>query len=250
MSELCGRAERRIAGLVTRAANTAGVSALASAGAPYAPILLAAGRGQRLGGRGKALVQLAGRSFLERCLDTYRTAATRVHLTAPVVVIGRGDTQIEAHLGALGMEFRNGAGPPHLVTNPDPDRGQTSSLQCGLAAVTGSVAGLLIWPIDHPLVEPGDLVALVEAARKAPDAPVVLPSHGGRAGHPALVAASLVEEILALDPRAPLHAVLRPRRPETVFVERAGPGVVLDLDTPEDLDRATALLADPPAAIP
>jgi GTP:adenosylcobinamide-phosphate guanylyltransferase len=45
---------------------------------PYVAIVLAGGRGTRLGGRDKAAVEVAGRSLLERALSAVAGAATVV----------------------------------------------------------------------------------------------------------------------------------------------------------------------------
>ncbi len=206
----------------------------------YIPLILAAGRGQRMGGRPKALLQIAGRTTLSRCLDTCHAARQLAPVGQPVVVLGHGRLHVAAHHSTLRFANDGVTTEPRYVTNPEPDRGQTSSVQVALAAARerAAMAGVLIWPVDHPFVQATDLAALVEEAGAHSEARVVLPSHAGRAGHPALVTTALADAILALPPEAPLRQLIRAERPTTRFVERQHPGVTLDLDTPEDLERA------------
>jgi len=209
------------------------------AGESFVPVILAAGRGSRMGGP-KAVLDIAGKSALRRCLETCRRAAERVPLATPIVVSGHGGDRVRAELEQIGMDHL-------LVRNPDPDRGQTSSLQTGLAALPASASGWLTFPVDHPLAGAECLVALARAAAVSPSALVVLPSHKGRAGHPALIRRLLLPDILALGPDDPLRDLLRAHRAQTVFVTLPDRGILLDLDTPDDLAAAVEFLRQRPA---
>ncbi|MGD8396065.1 MAG: NTP transferase domain-containing protein [Candidatus Eiseniibacteriota bacterium] len=229
------------------------------------PLVLAAGRGRRMGGP-KALLELGGQTALARCLSTYAAARELLHATPTTPDAGCAALAPPLVVCAPELEADLAGRHPglHLVPNPAPDRGQTSSVQVGLAALargfplagatgqrttTGAArtdlrpTAILVHPVDHPLVRAIDVVALVAAAAHHPDAPVILPSHQQRAGHPALIRDLLWPAILALDADAPLHSVLRPHRERTQFVACDHPGVVTDLDTPGDLAAARALWA-------
>lgn len=199
------------------------MSRAAAAYPDLVPLVLAAGEGRRVGGN-KALLDLGGRPALARVLE----AAGAAGLGRPVVVLGHEAERVRALL----------PGHATAVVNPDPGRGQTSSVQVGLGAVPATASAVLVWPVDHALVTAGDVAALAAAARAHPEATVVLPSHGGRAGHPALVRRALFPAILALAPDEPLHAVVRAERARTHFVERPTDAVLRDLDTPADLAAA------------
>ncbi|MEJ2150463.1 MAG: nucleotidyltransferase family protein [Chloroflexota bacterium] len=205
--------------------------------AAYVPLILAAGAGRRIG-RPKALLDLDGRSALALCLEACRLAAKRVPLAPPVVVLGHGAGEVLASWPRTAI----GPGFAHPVHNPDPDRGRTSSLQAGLAHVSPAAPGILVFPVDQPLVTSDDIVALVRAADAHPDALVVLPSYGGHAGHPALVRTALRPPILALGPDQPLRDLLRAHRTRTIYVERPDPGVIMDIDEPADLEAAIGML--------
>ena len=84
-------------------------------------IVLAAGAALRLG-EPKALVDLAGRSFLSRVIDALSTGGT----SEIVVVVG------EPHAAAVRAAV---AGKPDVeaIENPDPSRVQLSSIQAVLA---------------------------------------------------------------------------------------------------------------------
>jgi CTP:molybdopterin cytidylyltransferase MocA len=196
------------------------------------PLVLAAGQGRRLGGN-KALLDLGGTPALNRIL----AAAGAAGLGRPIVVLGHEAERVRALFTPDEAD---------ATVNPDPERGQTSSAQVGIRAVPEDVRAVLVWPVDHPLVTAADLTALADGAGGHPEATVVLPSHGGRAGHPVLLRSSLFPSILALPPGAPLRDLVRSERPRTHFVERPTDGVLRDLDLPADLEAARRIVGGLP----
>ncbi len=192
------------------------------------PIVLAAGQGKRMGGN-KALLDLDGTPAIVRVLET----ASRAGVGPAIVVVGHEGDRVRALLDGMKAGV-----PPAIITNPEPERGQTSSVQVGLGAVPESAAAVLVWPVDHALVGADDVAALATGAREHSEATVVLPSHGGRTGHPVLLRRSLFAAILALRPDEPLHTVVRGERARTHFVERPTDAALRDLDTPGDLAAA------------
>jgi molybdenum cofactor cytidylyltransferase len=212
----------------------------ARSGEIIVPLILAGGRGERLGSN-KALIDVGGRPALQRVLET----AAEAGLAPPIVVLGFAADQVGRFLGELA------AAHPALrevrtVVNPAPERGQTSSVQVGLAAVPAEAEAVLLWPVDHPLVEADDLAAIRAGAAAHPECTVVLPSVGGRAGHPALLRRRLFSPILALETAQPLRDLVRSEQERTHFVALRNEALVRDIDTDADLAAARRQLS--PAA--
>lgn len=193
---------------------------------PLAACVLAAGASRRMG-TPKALLQVAGVTYVERLLGTYRSAGV-----APCWVVGRAeDTTLEALCAAHGAR---------LLVNPDPGRGMLSSLHVCLRRLAADAAagapridGLFVSPVDCPRVRPETLSALRQAFL-ASGAPIVVPRHGARRGHPTLFSAALFEELL----RAPLElgarAVVWAHAADRIEVPVEDAAVLDDIDTPED----------------
>ena len=128
-------------------------------------LVLAAGRSRRMG-RPKALLPAgdAGDTFVGRIVRTLRAAGV------DEIVVVAGDLAPEI-ASALAGE----AHPPRVVVNPEPGRGQFSSLQTGLRAVNRpGIRGVLATLVDVPLVTAGTVAALL-AAHAATAAPIVRP---------------------------------------------------------------------------
>lgn len=184
-----------------------------------AAVVLAAGRGERMGAP-KAAIEVSGRTFLESILRTLEAAGigtVRVVLAPPGAAGARGE-------------------PERWVVNPDPDRGMLSSLRCGLRALPENVQAVLVWPVDHPRVSAATVRALAGAWRLGRP-PVVVPSHGGRRGHPVLFDAGLIGELLAAPDRDGARAVVRAHEDRVELPVDDG-AILDDIDTPADLARA------------
>ena len=184
--------------------------------------LLAAGRASRFGG-GKLDAPCAGKPLGQWALD----AVGHAGLCPGVVVTGPAPPDFIA--GAEGWR--------HIV-NPHPSRGLAGSVAAAarVARQSGSEA-LLILLADMPLVTPDMLRQL--AAQ--PGAAAI--RHGnGRAGVPALFPAALFDRLGQCEGdrgAATLLAELADLR----LIE-APPGALTDVDTPDDLRRAEALLRE------
>ena len=189
-------------------------------------VVLAAGRSTRMGSP-KALVQLDGRPLLE-------------HLLAPpllrdfgdvVVVLGHHAEALRPVVGQLGYRRE---------VNPAPDRGRTGSVQVGLSSVRAGMCAVFVQPVDCPVILPETYVHLAEAISSFD---VVIPSYHGKHGHPPLVSAELLPRIMAAEPDEPLRDLLRGPDVRRRYIEVDDPGVLVNVDCPEDLEGLADLYA-------
>jgi molybdenum cofactor cytidylyltransferase len=172
-------------------------------------------------GREKILLRLGEETALERVLRTLRAAG----VDDPIVVL-RPDLQ-----EAIALAERLGA---RVVVNPHPEDEMLLSIRMGIAALPPQAEAFFVWPADHPAVSAGTLAALARAT--SPDR-VVVPTNGGRRGHPALVGAGLLDAIAAIPPGSGLRQLWRDRPEVLVEVAVADEGVVLDMNTPADYEK-------------
>ncbi len=192
-----------------------------------AAIVLAAGRSSRMGAF-KPLLEIDGRTLLERAISTFTAAGVE----DVVVVAGHRRDDVAAVAAGAGAQ---------VLTNPEYDRGMYSSLRVGALGLHSGVTRFFLLPADVPLVRPETIGRLARAARRkaADGAPleVVYPAVGGVTGHPPLIAAALLRELRAAEPSGGLRALLGAHASRSATVEVGDDGVLLDADTAEDLER-------------
>lgn len=183
-----------------------------------AGIILAAGASQRMGSP-KALLGYRGETFLSRLARILHVACEPVF-----VVLGHNSAILQPHLPANVC----------ALINPDPARGQLSSLQTALLQLPPDAAGFAFIPVDCPAVAESTVAALARAfAQRAPDTLFVIPRMEGQRGHPVFAARSIAAELLALPATAAAREVVHRHVPRTEYVEVRDAGIFTDIDTPE-----------------
>jgi molybdenum cofactor cytidylyltransferase len=210
------------------AARQAG-SGPSAAGATFEAILLAAGESRRMG-YPKPLLKLGSRTFIEILAAAILQSVARL-----IVVVG---AHADAVRGAIPADPRI-----LVVENPDFLKGQLSSIKAALPRVGAAAAGALIHLADHPMVRAETFAAVVDSYRRA-GMPIAIARYRGRRGHPVLFARELFVELAAAPEDQGARAVVSADPSRVAYVDVDDPGVLADLDTPEDLERAG--LARPP----
>jgi|SRR5579864_8286743 len=177
------------------------------------PIILAAGSSKSLG-MPKALARFGGKTALRIAVENCSA------LERPIVVLG-----CDAKLVRPAVPR-----PARVVVNAKWREGQLSSLLCALDCIEPAAA-VLVYPVDHPLVEKRTVAQIVSEFRtlKSPEE-IVMPRHGGRYGHPIVLSPALRYELLtAMTAREVVYRI-----PERIRVFYARTSAIYeDFDTPE-----------------
>lgn len=182
-----------------------------------AAIVPAAGSSERFGTH-KLRADISGRPLIERTIASLRDAG----VDDIVVVTGPGTDGL-----VNGRDVR-------IVTNRQPERGMFSSLQAGMEELVADV--VLVLPGDMPFVRPATIRSLLQVFEARGG--IVSPRYQGKRGHPVLLPERLTAEVLAAEPTSTLHQVISQHRDERVDLDVDDPGVLRDVDRPEDLVHA------------
>ena len=195
-------------------------------------VLLAAGAGSRLGGRPKALLELAGVPLVMRQL----IALSGAGVDEVAVVLGHHADAVEAAVSQF---------PITLVRNPAPGDGQASSVRIGLQALSPKLDAVIVALADQPLINAQDITALISAFKQRGEAAMVVPRvtlAGGdpQPGNPVIFDATLREEWLsgAADLACRRWRLEHPERIRWLDTDNRRYRV--DIDTLEDMERFAA----------
>jgi molybdenum cofactor cytidylyltransferase len=190
-------------------------------------VILAAGRSTRMG-RPKALLPVSeSDTFLTWILRSFGAA----NVDDLVVVIGHEADAIVESVTRAGLS-------PRFVVNRDYDEGQLSSVVAGVRAIDHpGVNAMLLTLVDVPFVSAGTVRSVV-ARYRAVRAPIVRPVKDTRHGHPVLIDRSLFDALISADPQNGAKPIVRANVSLEGDVPIDDEGAYLDIDTPEEYERA------------
>jgi molybdenum cofactor cytidylyltransferase len=180
-------------------------------------VLLAAGQSVRFGGADKLAADFLGRPLGLHVV----TALEDIPFLSRVAITGRTQVDFAAH------GYR-------IIANPAPENGLSGSVQ--LAATAAQNAGadaVLIALADMPRVTGEHIRRLLDAANVPTD--VVASSDGATPSPPALFGAACFAALAACNGDEGARALVRAGRHMI-----AGPGELVDIDTPADLEALRA----------
>jgi molybdenum cofactor cytidylyltransferase len=195
-----------------------------AAGVKVAGVLLAAGKGSRMGG-GKMTVAFAGKPLVRHAAE----ALCESGLAQVVVVTGHDAEHVASALGGLDV---------NIVHNADFATGMASSLKAAVASLSSEIDAALVALGDMPHVTTEILNRLVGAFATTPQPKAVVPVVEGRRGNPVLIGRGLFPDVMRLEGDVGARRLLEAAGDAVVEVEIADAAVLIDLDTPEALHAA------------
>lgn len=204
----------------------------------FAGVILAAGESSRMGADKALLPWPPATTGQPPSRDTFLSSAIRslsLSTDFVVVVVGKNEATIAPVVYAAGAS---------VVVNPDPDRGQFSSLQMGLHEVLNHGRdAAMITLVDRPPANSITIQVLRDAyATAGNDTWAVVPEFGGKHGHPYVTGRELIEAFLQAPPTASARDIERTHQQHIAYLAVDDPMVTLNINTPEDY---AALLVGP-----
>jgi molybdenum cofactor cytidylyltransferase len=189
-------------------------------------IVLAGGSGSRFGG-GKLTHAWEGGALIDGALAAAFAAPAR-----SVTVVTGADPKVEAAARAFAERIGQAA-RLRIAYCEDHAEGMGATLRTGVAGLPAEAAGAYVFLGDMPAIPPAILPAL--AAALAAGAPAAAPRFEGQRGHPVLFSATLFPQLKALTGDQGARDVLRALGDRLALVETDDPGVLVDVDTPDQL---------------
>jgi len=188
-----------------------------------AGILLAAGESVRMG-RPKPLLPWGDTTLVEYQVGEMLGAG----LERLIVVLGHAWQDVKPHVAGPAVE---------VVINEAYRESKASSIRAVAASLLDEDRAAAILSVDQP--RPREVLARLLAAHEAGGALITVPVHGGRRGHPTVLAGALIPELRnVLDETQGLRGLIERHADSVREVPFDTPAVLLDLNTPEEYRRA------------
>ncbi len=144
-----------------------------------------------------------------------------------MIVVGKNEAALAPIIYADGAS---------LVVNPDPSRGQFSSLQVGLREVLNHGRdAAMVTLVDRPPVSSVTIHALREAfATAEQNIWAVIPEFSGKHGHPYLIGREMMEAFLRVPATSTARDIEHGHQEHIQYVAVDDPLVAVNINTPED----------------
>jgi CTP:molybdopterin cytidylyltransferase MocA len=179
-------------------------------------------------GRPKLALPLLGRPLLAHVVTALREGGAD-----PVLVV------LGPHVAELAEVAQAAGGEALVLPAATPD--MRTTIEHGLDWLEARRApaeddAWLLTPGDQPTLDAALVRRLIESWRQRGEASILIPTHEGRRGHPALIGWRHAAGLRAHRRDEGLNAYLRLHAGATRELS-AGPSAVEDVDTPEDYER-------------
>lgn len=186
-------------------------------------VLLAAGRARRFGGD-KLGVHLQSGADAGVPIGVAACRRLSMAVDSVIAVVRADDQALAPALQSEGAE---------CVVAQRADEGMGASLAAGIAGATDA-SGYVIALADMPFIQVSTIARVVDALHAG--ASIVAPLYRGRRGHPVGFASAHRDALLALRGDEGANALLVANDSAVELIDVDDPGVLRDVDVPEDLD--------------
>lgn len=193
-----------------------------------AVLLLAAGEGSRLGTHPKALLRKDGHTLLQRFSSAIQAFAPSEY----IVVTGFHAESIESEIERLNPSLPYSI---KVIQNPNPERGQASSVRLGLESLKGAFDVLLVALSDQPEIGAREVQELLDTFRKLEiGEEIILPMVEGERGNPVLFSRKAISEVLAT-PGMVCREYMDAHSDQVRVMLTSNRAFVMDVDSLEDI---------------
>jgi alpha-ribazole phosphatase len=181
-------------------------------------VILAAGLSSRMG-RLKALLDIGGEKAILRLID----ANIKAGIKDIVVVLGYRSIDILKYADSRDVR---------CVMNGSYMSGMFSSVQKGVSKLDPGTEGFMLMPVDIPLIKANTIRELVEEFSRG-GCDILQPYFGERKGHPPVISAKCIQDILAGSPSNGMRGIMDSAKWRKGRFQTVDEGILHEMDTME-----------------
>lgn len=187
-------------------------------------ILLAAGASERMGAT-KQLISIDNKSLLLHAL----TPLLESRISKVILVLGYNNEKILKHIPTS----------EKLVTviNDNYSNGMGRSIKAGLAHLEPNTDAVMIALADQPFITVQTINNLLKSA-SITKKNIIAPIYNGKRGHPVIFKKKYFQELLQLTGDEGGRSILELNHDDTLLVDLKTDAILIDIDTPKDLETA------------
>ncbi|WZL73877.1 NTP transferase domain-containing protein [Clostridiaceae bacterium 35-E11] len=188
-----------------------------------AAIILSGGYSSRMGDF-KPLLPLGENRVIQKVIKSFLHGG----IEDIRVVLGHRAKELIPYIKEMGVEY---------VFNKDYDKGMFSSVQEGIKSLKNEkIQAFFFIPVDYPMIKSTTILKL-KKAYKENRAKIIYPCFCGERGHPPIISADYIDEILAYDGTGGLRSLLNQYEKNVLDIEIGDESILIDMDTKEDYER-------------
>ena len=192
-------------------------------------IVTAAGESTRMG-RPKALLQWEGVTLI----DYQSSSLLSGGVTDVVIVLGHEADRIQPNYKTSSVRY---------VVNSNYRQGRSASILAGLREGESNTTSIMLLGVGQP--RPPSIISEVLDCHKTNQALITSPLDQGRGGHPLVFSALLRPELETItEEQQGIRALFKTHPKDIVEVPINNPIVCLDLNTPEEYEKARSRYAE------
>jgi molybdenum cofactor cytidylyltransferase len=185
-------------------------------------IVLAAGSSSRMGTQ-KLLLPFGKATVITHIVE--QILASKIENVN--VVVGHQPDEIRKELSGKPIE---------IVLNREYQSGMLSSVRAGLRDIPKYCEAMFVILGDQPSITTELIDKMIQAFYSS-EKKIIVPLHSGKRGHPILFSKIYSDEILTKYDDAGLRGILQAHSDDVYEMEVLSPGVLSDMDYPEDYKR-------------
>ncbi len=195
-------------------------------------VILAAGESKRMGFP-KQLIEICG----EKIIRIVVKKVLNVGFGDIVVVLGYMAGDIARYIDdMIGIK---------IIVNPRYREGMSTSLIKGIKNLRQDIEAFMVILGDQPFVSKETMEKIIETYYGMERKPLmVVPTYRGLRGNPVLISSRIAKDIMSLRGDIGARALMEKYKAYISYIETQDPGVVLDIDTKEDLEKALKTLKE------